>query len=77
MLDSSDSGNVSEGSAWVLERMIFVCKKMGLAIEGREMKLLSFLALLGANRMRREQSVEENMGGEVDRDRLFSDRASR
>ena len=30
------SGNVSEGSTWVLERMIFFCKKMGLAIEGRE-----------------------------------------
>ena len=41
---SSHSGNVSEGSAWVLERMIFFCKKMGLTIEGREMELLSFLA---------------------------------
>jgi len=27
---SSYSKNVSEGSAWVLERMIFFCKKMDL-----------------------------------------------
>ena len=73
---SSDSGNVSEGPAWVLERMIFFCKKMGLTIEGREMELLSFLASLEANRVRREQSVEERMGDEVDRVRLFSDGAS-
>jgi len=73
---SSDSGNVSEGSTWVLERNIFFCKKMGLAIEGREIELLSFLASLEANRMRREQLVEESMGDEVDRDRLFSDGAS-
>jgi len=53
------------------------CKKMGLAIEGREMELFSFLASLEANRVRREQLVEESMGDEVDRDRLFSDRASR
>jgi len=46
------SGNVSEGSTWVLERMIFFCKKMGLAIEGREMELLSFLASLEANRVK-------------------------
>ena len=31
---------------------------------------------LEANRVRREQSVEESMGDEVDRDRLFSDGAS-
>jgi len=77
LLGFSDSGNVIEGSAWVLERIVFFCKKMGLAIEGREMELLSFLASLEANRMRREQSVEESMGDEVDTARLFSDRASR
>ena len=33
-----------------LRRMIFFCKKMGLAIKGREMELLSFLASLEANR---------------------------
>jgi len=47
---STYSGNVSKGSAWVLERMVFFCKKMGLAIKGREMELLSFLASLEANR---------------------------
>ena len=72
----SDLGNVIEGSAWVLERIVFFCKKMGLAIEGREMELLSFLASLEANRMRREQSIEHSMGDEVDRVRLFSDGAS-
>ena len=40
LVGSAYSGNVSEGSVWVLERMIFFCKKMGLAIEGREMELL-------------------------------------
>jgi len=74
---SSDSRIVSEGSAWVLERIVFFCKKMGLAIEGRVMELLSFLALLEANRVRRKQSVEESMGDEVDRDRLFSEGANR
>jgi len=43
---------VSEDSAWVLERMIFFRKKMGLAIKGREIELLSFLASLEANRMK-------------------------
>ena len=73
---SSDSGNATEGAAWVLERMVFFCKKMGLAIEGRETKLPSFLASLEANRLRREQSVEASMGDEGGRVRLFSDGAS-
>ena len=74
---SSDLGIISEGSAWVLERMVFFCKKMGLASEGREMEFISFLASLEANRVRRKLSVEESMGDDVDRDRLFSDGASR
>ena len=49
---------------------------MGLAIEGRETELLSFLASLEANRLRREQSVEASMGDEGGRVRLFSDGAS-
>jgi len=74
---SSYSGNVSEGLAWVLKRIIFFCKKMALAIEGREMELLSFLASLEANRMKGDQLVEESIGDAVDRDRLFSDGAIR
>ena len=46
LVSSSYSRNVSEGFAWVLKRTIFFCKKMGLAIEGGEMELLSFLASL-------------------------------
>jgi len=77
LVGSAYSGNVSEGSAWVLERMIFFCKKMGLAIEGREMELLSFLASLEANRMKGDQLVEESRGDAVARDRLSSDGAIR
>jgi len=49
---SIDSENLSEGFAWVLDIIIFFCKKMGLAVEGREMELLSFLGCLEANRMK-------------------------
>ena len=61
----------------VLERMIFFCKKMGLAIEGREMEVLSFLASLEANRMKGDQVVEEGRGDAVARESLSSDGASR
>jgi len=37
---------VGESFSWVLDRIIFFCKRMGLAIKGREMELLSFLASL-------------------------------
>jgi len=57
--------------------MIFFCKKMGLAIEGREIELLSFLASLEANRMKGDQLVEETRGDAVARDRLSSDGAIR
>jgi len=70
------SGNVSEGCAWVLKRMILFYEKMGMAIEGREMELLSFLASLEANRMKGDKLVEESMGDVVARDRLFSDGAN-
>jgi len=70
------SENVNEGSVWVLEKMICFCK-MGLVIEGREIKLLSFLASVEANRMNGEQLVEVSMGDAVTRHRLFSDEADR
>ena len=41
---------VSESSSWVLDRFIIFCKRMGLAIEGRESELLSFLASLDSIR---------------------------
>jgi len=43
----------------------FFCEYMGLAIEGREMELLSFLASLQANRKKGFQVVVENGGLEV------------
>jgi len=38
------------GSAWVMDYIIPMCKRMGLAIEVREMELLAFLASLEANK---------------------------
>ena len=38
---------------------------MGLAIEGREMELLSFLASLESNRKKGDQVIAENGGVEV------------
>jgi len=49
---SFDLEKLGEGSTWVLDRIIFFCKKMGLSIKGKEMELLSFLASLEANRMK-------------------------
>jgi len=59
-----------------LDRIIFFCKKMGLAIEGGEMELLSFLSSLEANRMQGDHLVEESVGDGVVRDRLFLDGAN-
>jgi len=58
---------VGESSDWVLDRIILFCKKMGLAIEGKEMKLLSFLAMLDslnnkANQLREEKGREQEEG---------------
>jgi len=64
-----------KGSASVLDRIIFFCKKMGLAIEGREMELLLFLASIEADRVKGNHLFEESVGDEVVRDRLFSDGA--
>jgi len=62
---------LGEGSTWVLDRIIFFCKKIGLSIEGREMELLSFLASLEANRMKGVHVVEERVGDDVVGDSLF------
>jgi len=73
---SIDLENLGEASPWVLDRIIFFCKKMGLAIEGREMELLSFLASLETNRMRYDHLVEESVGDDVAGDRLFPNGAN-
>ena len=52
------------GLARVMDRIIPICKRMGLAIEGREMELLAFLASLEANKKKgghvgNQSNVEE------------------
>ena len=47
--------NFDKGSAGVLDHIIPMCKRMGLAIEGRETELLAFLASLEVNKMVRNQ----------------------
>jgi len=42
--------NFDRVSAWVMDHIIHMCKRMGLAIEGREMELLACLASLEANK---------------------------
>ena len=44
------------------KELYFFVRRLGLAIEGREMELLSFLASLEANRMKGDQLVEEYGG---------------
>ena len=60
-----DLEKLSEGSAWVLDRIVFFCKKIGLSIEGIEMELLSFLASLEANRMKGDHVIDESVGDVV------------
>jgi len=60
--------NFDRGSAWVLDHIIPMCKRMGLAIEGRETELLAFLASLEVYKKVRNQvdvqhEVEEVAGG--------------
>ena len=43
------------GQAWVLDHIIPMCKRMCLAIEGRETELLAFLASFEANKKVRNQ----------------------
>ena len=57
------------GLAWVMDHIVPMCKRMGLAIEGRETELLAFLASLEANKKIRSQAddqfgVEEAVGEE-------------
>jgi len=42
LLHSEQVQAIGESSSWVLDRFILFCKRIGLAIEGREMELLSF-----------------------------------
>ena len=42
-----------------MDRIILFCERMGLAIEGKEMKLLSFLATLDSMNNKANQLVEE------------------
>ena len=52
------------GSAWVLDHIIPMCKRMGLGIEGRETELLAFLASLEANKTIRSQADDQfGVGG--------------
>jgi len=61
--------NLDRGSAWVLDHIIPMCKKMGLSIEGRESELLAFLASLEVQRRVGNSAdvqleVEEEAGGD-------------
>ena len=58
----SNGGNdnfYNRGSAWVMDHIIPLCKRMGLAIEGRETELLAFLASLEANKKIRSQADDQ------------------
>jgi len=50
---------VGESSSWVLDRIIFFCKRMRLTVEGREMELVSFLASLESTFNKENQFVDE------------------
>ena len=61
--------NFDRGLTWVLDHIIPMCKRMCLAIEGRETELLAFLTSLEANKKVRNQvddqfEVEEAIGEE-------------
>ena len=55
-----------ESSDWVLDRIILFRKKMGLAIEGKEMELVSFLATLDSlnksHQLGKEKGHEQEEG---------------
>jgi len=48
-----------ESSSWVMDRIILFCTRTGLAIEGKEMELLSFLASLDSMNNKANQLVDE------------------
>ena len=63
-----------EGSAdWVLDRIILFCKKMGLAIEGKEMELVSFIASLYSLNNKSHQLGEEKGNEQEEGDRAVLD----
>jgi len=51
--------DVDESSSWVLDRFILFYKRMGFAIEGREIELLSFLASLESIRAEDNHLVDD------------------
>ena len=53
--NDGDDHNFERGSAWFMDHIIPMCNRMGLAIEGREMELLAFLASQEANKKVRNQ----------------------
>jgi len=58
----SNGGNdhfYNRGLACVMDHIIPMCKRMGLAIEGRETELFAFLASLEANKKIRSQAVDQ------------------
>jgi len=56
---------VGESSSSVLDRIVFFYKRMGLAVEGREMELLSLLASLETINNKGNQFVNER-GGDLE-----------
>ena len=67
------SGTDGESSDWVLDRIIPFCKKMGLAIEGKEMELLSFLASLDSLNNKSHQLEKEKGNEQEEGDRALLD----
>jgi len=62
--DGGHDHNFNKGLAWVMDYIILMCKRMELAIEGREIKLLAFLASLEANKKTRNQVDDQfDVGG--------------
>jgi len=59
LLHSEQVQAIGQSSSWVLDRFILFCKRIGLAIEGREMELLSFLASLESIRAKDNHFVDE------------------
>ena len=72
-IDPKFSGTDGESFDWVLGRIILFCKKMGLAIEGKEMKLLSFLATLDSLNNKSHQLGKEKGNEQEEGERALFD----